>query len=455
MVHAYGLHGSVCCHLKGLYSNQPPCELQSLNLRSSERWPLHPGSLKHCAGQFNQPVCRTAKLNAHVTELHTNRIWKRNLNKNQLQLELAFATFPSRPYTRTMKLKNIKENQWFAGTCIRLISAVAVLFGLTAASLADEVVNVYSARQENLIKPLLERFTEQTHIDVNLVTGKADALLKRLQVEGSASPADVFITVDAGRLHRAKEAGVLQPVTSPVLEQRIPPSLRDSENYWFGLSKRARVIVYAKAKVNAEALTTYEALTDAQWKGRICIRSSSNIYNQSLVSSLIAAHGIEATQRWADGLVANFAKPPAGGDTDQIKAVGAGVCDLAIVNTYYFARLIQSDDPQLRAMAATVAVHFPNQNPGERGAHINVSGAGVTASTKNRGNAVKLIEFLASQASQTWYAEVNNEYPVVEGVATPELLRSFGEFRADPLNLTLLGANNRAAVKIMDRAKWR
>lgn len=321
---------------------------------------------------------------------------------------------------------------------------------------ADEaVVNVYSARKEELILPLLQKFGEQTGVQVNLITGKADALLKRLEVEGQASPADVFITVDAGRLYRAKEAGLLQVINSETLATRVPEQLRDDDGYWVGLSQRARTIFYDKSKLSAQELSTYEALADTRWKGRICIRSSSNIYNQSLVASMIAAEGEAQTEVWAKGLVANFARPPAGGDTDQLRAAAAGVCDMAIANTYYFARLINSDKPADREVAEALAVFWPNQGDGERGVHVNVSGAGVTKFSKHTENAVALIEFLTSPESQAWYAAINNEYPVVEGVEISETLRGLGEFRADGVALSELGENNRAAVELMDRAGWK
>ena len=215
--------------------------------------------------------------------------------------------------------------------------------GMPVVNAADQVVNVYSARKEALILPLLERFREQTGIDFKLVTGKADGLLKRIEIEGQASPADVFITVDVGRLHRAKNAGVLQPVNNPVLDARVPDHLRDRENYWFGLSQRARVIFYARDRVDPAMLSTFVNLAAPQWRKRLCVRSSGNVYNQSLVASMIAARGVEATEEWARGLVANFARKPGGGDTDQLKATAAGQCDIAIANTYYFGRLINSD----------------------------------------------------------------------------------------------------------------
>jgi iron(III) transport system substrate-binding protein len=317
---------------------------------------------------------------------------------------------------------------------------------------ADEV-NVYSARKEALILPLLERFKAETGIGFNLITAKADELLKRLEAEGRSTPADVFITTDAGRLQRAKQAGVLRAVDSPVLNARIPQNLRDRENHWFGLSQRARVIFYAKDRVEPGELSTYEALADTHWQQRVCIRSSGNIYNQSLVASMIEADGVEKAEAWARGLVANFARKPAGGDTDQLRAAAAGQCDVAVANTYYYGRLVNSDKEADRAVASALGVFWPNQ--ADRGAHVNVSGAGITLHAKHPEAALRLLEFLVSAESQTWYAEVNNEYPVVADAQTSELLKSFGRFKSDSLNLSRLGENNRAAVQLMDRAGWR
>jgi iron(III) transport system substrate-binding protein len=331
------------------------------------------------------------------------------------------------------------------------VACLSILF--TQCSVHADEVNVYSARKEALILPLLDKFEAQTGISFNLITAKADALLQRLESEGQSTPADVFITTDAGRLQRAREAGVLQPVDNPILAQRVPENLRDKDNYWFGLSQRARVIFYAKDKVAAAELSTYEALADEKWKHRICIRSSDNIYNQSLVASMIEADGIEQTEAWARGLVANFARKPAGGDTDQLRAAAAGLCDIAIANTYYFGRLVSSDNEKDQKVATSLGVFWPNQD--DRGAHINVSGAGITKYAKHREAAERLLEFLVSAESQTWYAEVNNEYPVVTDAPIPATLMSFGRFKGDSLNLTRLGENNRAAVKLMDRAGWR
>ena len=318
---------------------------------------------------------------------------------------------------------------------------------------ASGEVNLYSARKEKLIKPLLDQFTAETGIQVNLVTGKADALLQRLQSEGRNTPADLLITTDAGRLHRAKVAGLTQAVESGVLTSQVPSSFRDPEGHWFGLSLRARPILYVKGVVAPEELSSYEALSDPAWKGRVCIRSSNNIYNQSLVASLIAANGQTATETWAQGLVANMARPPRGGDRDQIKAAAAGVCDIAIANTYYLAGMLTSKDAAQREAAEKLAVFWPNQQG--RGAHVNVSGASVTKTAKNRENAIRLLEFLVSEKSQSWYAEANGEFPVRSDVAASELLESWGAFKMDTLNLSNLGELNPDAVKLMDRAGWK
>ena len=342
-------------------------------------------------------------------------------------------------------------------TALALLISCALPGGAaTPSALADDaVVNVYSARKEALILPALERFREATGIDFNLVTGKADGLLKRLELEGGASPADLFITVDAGRLERAKRAGVLRAVKSEVLEAAIPENLRDADGHWFGLSQRARVAFRVRDRVDAGEVSRYEDLADPRWKGRICVRSSDNIYNQSLVASMIATLGVAETESWARGLTANFARPPVGGDTDQLRAAAAGVCDLAIANTYYFGRLLASRRDEDRETAARLAVVWPNQGEGERGVHVNVSGAGVTAHAEHADDAVRLLEFLTARDSQAWYAEVNNEYPVVADVPVSGALESLGGFRADALDLTELGENNRRAVELMDRAGWR
>ncbi|RLA38337.1 MAG: Fe(3+) ABC transporter substrate-binding protein [Gammaproteobacteria bacterium] len=338
---------------------------------------------------------------------------------------------------------------------IRTLLALTALALATPSlpALAANEVNLYSARKEELIKPLLDRFTAETGITVNLVTGKADALLKRLDSEGRNTPADLLLTTDAGRLYRAYKAGVLQPVRSKTLESAIPPTYRDPEGYWFGVSIRARVLMYAKDRLDPATLSSYEDLADSRWQKRICIRSSGNIYNQSLVASLIVAHGEAETETWAKGLVANLARPPRGGDRDQIKAVAAGQCDVAVANTYYLGTMLGSADPAQREAAAKIAVYWPNQVG--RGTHVNISGAGVTRYARNLTNAVRLLEFMVTKESQRWYADANLEYPVLADVPLNATLEAWGPFKADSINLAELGRNNAAAVRLMDRAGWK
>lgn len=314
-------------------------------------------------------------------------------------------------------------------------------------------LNIYSARQEHLLKPLLEKFTANTGIKVNLVSGRADALLKRLESEGQNTEADLLVTTDAGRLHRAKMAGVLQKVNSQALTGMLAPQLRDPEGYWFGVSKRARPIMYVKGKVDPSSISTYEELADEQWKGRICIRSSGNIYNQSLVASMIESTGEEATEAWARGLVANLAREPKGGDRDQIKAAVAGECDLVVANTYYLGGMLTGEVEQDRVTAGKIGIIWPNQN--DRGTHVNVTGVGVTAASKNIDAAIQFIEFMLSDEAQSHYALENVEYPVISSVAQSDTLKSWGEFKADSLILARLGELNADATRLMDRVGWK
>ena len=316
----------------------------------------------------------------------------------------------------------------------------------------DQEINVYSARKEALIQPLLDRFAEKTGAEVNLITGGADALIERMKSEGEHSPADLLLTVDAGRLYRARQADLLQKTDSQALQKAVPEQYRHPEGFWHGLSVRSRVLVVAPDRVPEDAPSRYEDLADDRWEERICIRSSNNIYNQSLVASLIAHNGEKATEAWAKGLVANMARSPQGGDRDQILAVANDVCDIAVVNTYYLAMMHNSDDPAQREAAEQVELRWPNQ--GGRGAHVNISGAGVARHAPHPEQARTLLEFLVSDESQQWYAEVNNEYPVKDGVAISKTLREWGDFKADELPLVQLGKNNDKAVRLMDRAGW-
>jgi iron(III) transport system substrate-binding protein len=337
--------------------------------------------------------------------------------------------------------------------CIRLLTLTVVIFHLAVSlAVAAGQVNIYSAREEALIKPLLDKFSEETGIKVNLVIDKADALLQQLLMEGRNSSTDVLLTVDADYLNRARKMGLFQPIQSEIINQAIPPAYRDPEGHWFGLSLRARVLVYAKDRVKPASIATYQDLTAPRWKNRVCVRSATSVYNQSMVSAMIARQGVEATEAWAKGLVANFARPPLGGDRDQIKAVAAGQCDVALVNTYYLGGMLNSSKAEEREAAAKVAVAWPDQE--KHGVHVNVSGAGVAKNARNRDNAIRLIEFLASEEAQRWYAEVNFEYPVRADTPISKTLAGFGKFKSDDLNLAILGNHLPDATRLMYRAGW-
>lgn len=320
---------------------------------------------------------------------------------------------------------------------------------------SNQVINLYSARHYDTDTAIYESFTQKTGIKVNLVEADADKLIERMKSEGANSPADVLITVDAGRLWRAQEADLLQPVTSAVLKKAVPANLAEPAGYWYGFTKRARVIVYNKDKVKPADLSTYEDLANPKWKGRVISRTSSHVYNQSLTGSILAAHGPQETEAWAKGLVANFARPPEGNDTAQIRAVASGAADVTFVNQYYVVRLLKSDKPEDKAVAAKIGVFFPNQGKGDRGTHINISGAGVVKTSKNREAAIQFLEHLASPQVQEIFARGNNEYPVLEGVAKDPVLAGLGTFREDKLNAATYGKNNGEALKIMDRAGWK
>jgi iron(III) transport system substrate-binding protein len=332
------------------------------------------------------------------------------------------------------------------------VLSIVFAFALLASASAQGVVNVYSARHYDSDQTLFDLFTAQTGIEVNLIEAGADELIERIRSEGANSPADVIVTVDAGRLWRADEAGLLASVDSDALEAAIPASLRHPEGHWFGYSQRARGLVYSLDRVDPADLSTYEDLADEAWRDRVCIRSSTNIYNISLTASIIATAGVDAAQAWADGLATNLARNPQGGDTDQIRAVAAGEGDVAIVNHYYLARLIASSDAGDQAVAAAVGWFFPNQD--DRGTHVNVSGAGVVATAPNRDNAVRFLEFLATPEAQAIFANANYEYPAVDGVAVAEEVEGFGAFRSDAVNVTTYGEYSAEALRVMDRAGW-
>ena len=314
-------------------------------------------------------------------------------------------------------------------------------------------VNVYTHRHYEPDQRLFARFEEETGIKVNVVNASADELINRMELEGEASPADVLITVDAGRLHRAKEKDLLQPVMSTVLESNIPSHFRDPESHWFGVTYRARIIAYSLDRVDPGTLANYEDLTDPQWSGKVLIRSSSNIYNQSLLASIIASQGSDNASAWAQGVRTNMAREPKGNDRDQVKGVAAGIGDVAVLNTYYIGKLLASDNPEEVAAGESIGIIFPNQQG--RGTHVNISGIGMAKYAPNPDNAQKFMEFLTSDGAQTVFAETNFEYPVKPGTAWAPLLTSWGEFKTDTLNLALLGQHNKDAVMIFDQVGWK
>lgn len=312
-------------------------------------------------------------------------------------------------------------------------------------------VNVYSARHYDTDIALYDTFTKRTGITVNLIEGGSDALIERIVNEGEFTPADILITVDAGRLWRAQQRGVFQPVESEILESRVPAHLRETNGHWFGLSKRARVIVYRKDAALPIRVTRYEDLSNEALRGLICMRSSSNIYNLSLMASLLDAHASDVAKMWASGVVENFARDPQGNDTSNVTAVSNGVCGLTIANTYYLGRFLASDSESDRELANSLAVVFPNQD--DRGTHVNISGAGITKHAPNRDHAIQFLEYLTDDYAQRLFAEGNNEYPVV-GHASGTVAE-LGEFKEDEIRAQLLGENQAAAVRVYDLAGWR
>ncbi|WJG08125.1 Fe(3+) ABC transporter substrate-binding protein [Aliiglaciecola sp. LCG003] len=333
------------------------------------------------------------------------------------------------------------------GYCVIAIAA------FVSSSAYSAEVNVYSARKEALIKPVLDNFSQETGIKVNLITGSADALISRIDSEGKYSPADILLTTDAGRLVRAKQQGLTQAFTSETIDKQVAPALRDQEGHWFALTKRARPIMVAKSNSTLEGLSSYEDLTNPEFKGQICIRSSSNIYNQSMLAALIHLEGEAAASKYATGLVKNFARPPKGGDRDQIKAMVAGQCSVAIANTYYLAGMLKSSDPAEVSVAEQVRVIWPNQQG--RGAHVNISGAALIKNAPNPEEAKQLLDYLLNEKSQAWYAEANFEYPVREDVQWSKTLKGFGEFKAESVPLERVGELNAEALKVMDKAGWK
>jgi iron(III) transport system substrate-binding protein len=332
--------------------------------------------------------------------------------------------------------------------------AFAFLLASASAFAQEQVLNLYSSRHYQTDEALYANFTKLTGIKINRIEAGEDPLIERIRNEGERSPADVLVTVDAGRLWRAEQLGLFQPVKSATLESRIPESYREPGGRWFGFSLRTRLIAYNKAKVRPGEIRTYEELADPKWKGRVCMRSSTSIYNLSLMGALIDHLGEQKAEAWAKGVHANLAQEPRGGDTDQLKAVAAGACDVTVSNQYYYARFARSDKADEKQIAERIGVVFPNQ--ASWGAHVNISGAGVLKNAPHREAAIKFLEYLASDEAQRYFADGNNEWPVVAGVKVENpVLNAFGDFKRDRLNVAVLGRNQPGAQKIYDRVAWK
>lgn len=330
--------------------------------------------------------------------------------------------------------------------------ATTAIAGVASIAQAEGEVNLYSSRHYDTDERLYSDFTDITGITINRIEGNADELIARMQAEAANSPADVLITVDTSRLERAKNAGILRSIDSAVLEDRIPSNLQDSDNQWFGFSQRARIIFYDKADVSEPPLD-YLSLADPKYKGMVCHRSSSNVYGQTLLASIIEHHGEAEAKAWAQGMVDNFARDPEGGDTDQLRGLVSGQCDISISNTYYFARALRRDVDGVTEAIDSIGWVFPAQEA--EGAHMNLSGAGVAANAPNLENAVKFMEYLASDQAQQYFSAGNDEFPAVPGVPLSESVAKLGEFKPDSVDLSAVAKNVPAAQKIFNEVGWK
>lgn len=335
-----------------------------------------------------------------------------------------------------------------SSTCV----AAALTALIATSAVAEGELNLYSSRHYDTDERLYSDFEEATGITINRIEGKADELIARMEAEGANSPADILLTVDTSRLARAKNAGILQSIDSDVLEERIPANLQDSDNEWFGFSQRGRILFFDKENV-ANPPATYADLAKPEYKGLVCIRSSSNTYNQTLLASIITHEGTEAAKAWAEGVVANMAREPQGGDTDQLRGIVSGECDIAVSNTYYFARAIRKDVKGVSADIDSIGWVFPNQDG--TGAHMNLSGAGVAANAPNKENAILFLEYLAGDQAQQYFSAGNDEYPAVQGVALADSVQALGTFKADEVNLSAVAKNIPEAQKIFNEVGWK
>ena len=338
---------------------------------------------------------------------------------------------------------------------IIFISTILVLSSCDNTAKESNEINLYSQRHYKVDEKQYEAFEKETGIKVNVVKANADELIERLKNEGKNSPADLFITVDAGKLQKAKDLDLLQKISSPIINQNVDSDLRDVNGYWIPITYRARIIVYSKERVNVGELSTYANLTNEKWRNKVLVRSSSNAYNQALLSSIVANRGEDVATSWASELVKNFARDPKGNDRDQVKAITAGQGDLAIVNSYYIGLLLSSENVEEIKAGNSVGVFFPNQGEGETGSHINVSGIGLTKNAPNRDNAIKLMEFLTSESAQKTYTNTSYEYPANPNVDPNEIVKKWGSFKKDNLDLNQLGVFRNKAIEIFDKSGWK
>ena len=345
----------------------------------------------------------------------------------------------------------METNIWILAGILALVTAMGLSSCVGGSS--NNQVNVYSHRHYPVDQEIFKNFTEETGIQVNVVSASADELITKLELEGSRSPADILITVDAGRLEKAKSSGLLQQLNGVVFSENIAPNFRDPDNYWFAFTYRARAIAYAPDRVSTDEVGTYEQLADPHLRDRVVMRSSEHTYNQSLMASILAHFGPEKSADWCKSLTDNFSRSPRGNDRDQLKAVAAGLGDVTICNTYYVAKLAESPIEAEREVFNSIEIIFPNQK--DRGTHINISGAGLTQHAPNKENAVRLLEYLVSPEVQQKLSVENHEYPVIGGVEMSPFLQEWGDFKIDELPLGELGKHNEQAVRILDQCGWR
>ena len=335
------------------------------------------------------------------------------------------------------------------------ISTILVLSSCGEAPKKSNEINLYSQRHYKVDEQQYKVFEKETGIKVNVVKANADELIERLKNEGENSPADLFITVDAGKLQKAKDLDLLQKISSPIINQNVDVDLKDVNGYWIPITYRARIVVYSKDRVDVSELSTYDNLTDQKWRNKVLVRSSSNAYNQALLSSIIANTGEESASKWTSKLVKNFARDPKGNDRDQVKAITAGQGDLAIVNSYYIGLLLSSENEEEIKAGNSVGVFFPNQGEDESGSHINVSGIGLAKNAPNKENAIKLMEFLTSESAQKTYTDTSYEYPANPNVEPNEIVKKWGSFKKDILDLNKLGVFRNKAIEIFDKSDWK